>query len=125
MMTDLTQVNDEEAAAMRSAAVVGIEECFHEVVWKHGRDMFLLVLNAGMAQEAVKKLAERAGQSRELRHAVQVVAGAFNTLSNELAVTKGWTGEMLAQCERDTQLAFSHKIVVPGAEQSRIILGGH
>ena len=96
---------------------------FRPVAAQHGRDMFTLVLNAGMAKQAMQVLEQLVVKhhSKHGLHAVQVMANSFNQNSNELVRLKGWTEEQLVHCDRDIQLAFQGQIVTPG---SSIILNG-
>lgn len=90
---------------------------FHSVVQAHGREMWALVMNVQMAGIAVERLAAFADKhkSQHAAHAVGVLANAFNQLSNAYVAKMGWTQEMLVQCDRDLQMAFKGKIVVPGS----------
>ena len=90
---------------------------FHGVVQAHGREMWALVMNCQMSGIAVEKLATIVQKHRSQAgvHAVGVLAGAFNQLSNAYVAKMGWTQEQLAQCDRDLQLAFRGKIIVPGS----------
>lgn len=93
-----------------------IEPLFRDVARKYGRSMFALVMNAGMAQQAAQALATLAQKhaSRSGLHAVGMLSSAFNQVSNELVQLQGWDEALLAQCDRDIQLAFSHRLVVAG-----------
>lgn len=93
-----------------------IEPLFRDTARKYGREIFALVMNAGMAQQAVAELVrvvQRHG-SRSGAHAAGVVAQAFNQVSNAYVALQGWDEALLAQCDRDIQLAFSHRLVVAG-----------
>ena len=94
-----------------------LESCFRPVAAQYGREMFALVYNAGMAGQAVAVLAAQAQKhsSRSAAHAAGVVAQAFNHVSSALAVAKGWSPELLAQCDRDIGLAFQGRIIKPGS----------
>jgi hypothetical protein len=86
------------------------------VALKYGRDMFALVFDAGMCSQATQVLATLANKhmSKSGIHAVQVLASAFNEISTAYAKSKGWDEAVLAQCDRDIQLAFQGKVQVPG-----------
>lgn len=94
-----------------------IEEVFWPVIDVHGREMFALVMNAGMARQAVEVLGAQAQkhQSSHSLHAVRMLAQAFNQVSSAYAAKEGWTEEQLALCDRDIQLAFKGKIITPGS----------
>lgn len=91
---------------------------FHEVVRKYGREMYALVMNAGMAGQAAMVLGAICEQVADPRmsHAVGVLATSFNQIANALVVAKGWDEALIAQCDRDIQLAFRGKIHVPGEQ---------
>jgi len=90
---------------------------FHEVVRKHGREMYALVMNAGMSGGAALVLARVLGKSHSTHglHAAGVLLQGFGQVSNAYAAKMGWTQEQLAECDRDLQMAFRGKVVVPGA----------
>jgi hypothetical protein len=94
---------------------------FHDVVRKYGRDMYFLVMHAAMAGQATAVMQEifAKHQSRHGLHAVALVAQGFNVLSNAYCAKMGWTEEVLAQCDRDCQLAARSAIIPAG---SRILL---
>ena len=81
-----------------------------DVVMKHGRPMVALVFGAGLGSEATKVLAERSRGGAVL-HAVRVLAQVYNETSTAYVKSQGWTEGMLAECDRDIQLAFSAQIV--------------
>lgn len=89
------------------------------VVAKHGREMVALVYSAGMASEGVKVLAKHA-RNEQLLHAVSVVAGTYNEVASSYAKQRGWTEEMLSECDRDITLAFACCVQV---EAKTIITG--
>lgn len=95
---------------------------FKPVVLEYGADMVGTVLDAGLCSEAVKKLVEVGQVTRrpEVLAAVAVLARAFNSISSAYCHEKGWTEELLAQCDRDLQLAYAGKLIVP--EGGRIVL---
>ena len=96
---------------------------FEGVAQAHGEEMLQAVLDAGLCSEAVGKLVEigRASGRGDILPAVRVLARAYNRISSVYCKEKGWTEEMLAQCDRDLQLAFAGKIWTP-EEGKRIIL---
>lgn len=99
-----------------------IEPLFRDVAKRYGREMFALVMNAGMAQQAVAVLASQAEKhgSRKGLHAVGVVSQSFNQVSNAYVKLQGWSEELLAQCDRDIQLAFAGRLVVAGEMPQRL-----
>ncbi len=106
-----------EIAPLPEDKFLDIEPAFREVAQKYGRNMFALVMNAGMAQQATQALTIQAEKhsSRSAVHAVGVLAQAFNEVSNAYVVHIGWPPELLAQCDRDIALAFKGKIITPGS----------
>lgn len=92
----------------------GIAPCFHEVVRKYGRDIFILVWGAQMAGEAAKRLAEQAAkrQSNEIAKATAILSESYNMLAALLVESQGWTPELIAQVDRDAQMAFAGSIQV-------------
>lgn len=88
---------------------------------KYGRGMVALVYGAGMSSEAMKTLAAEAARHRSApgRHALVVLSDVFNQTATALAKKEGWTEEMMAQCDRDIQLAFAGSVQ---AAETRIIL---
>lgn len=94
---------------------------FHEVVGKYGKEMYLCVMHAGMGGQATAALNEilQRHQSRKGLHGLAMLAQGFNYISNAYCVEMGWTEEMLAQCDRDCQLAARTAIIPTG---SRILL---
>ena len=89
---------------------------FRDVATRYGRDLFMVVFNAGLASQATQVLATFAGKHRSQHstHAVGVLARAFNEISTAYCKQMGWNEGMLAQCDRDIQLAFQGKVIVPG-----------
>ncbi len=94
-----------------------LDPAMRPVAEKYGRELFALVMNAGMAGQALQVIAAAAEKhrSRGLTHAAGVMAQSFNQVSNALVKLKGWDEGMLAQCDRDIMLAFKNKLVVPGS----------
>jgi len=90
----------------------GIPEWAHPLVKQYGRSMFALVLNAGMSQQAAAVLNEIVSKHRSIhgQRALAILADAFNQVSNAYAEAKKWDPELLAQCDRDCQLAFSKSV---------------
>ena len=110
--------NGVQVTALDEAALTqGIDPCFHEVVRKYGRPLFCLVMNAGMATEALgvmAALAQKRG-SRQGVKAAEILAQSAGQLMTDYAASQGWTQEILAQCDRDLQLAWASRIAVPGS----------
>ena len=105
-------LNGSEAA---EDEMLDIEECFRPVAKTWGRSMFALVMNAGMAGEAMRVLAEvleRQHSSNGI-HALKMLGGSFNGLSNAYVLSQGWTDEDVLACDRDIKTAFASRIVVP------------
>lgn len=99
-----------------------LESCVRPVAQQYGREMFALVMNAGLCSEAVKVLAAAAQkhQSRNSMHAIGVLSSAFNQVSTALCKQHGWTEEMLAQCDRDIARAWAGRVVLAGAGTSLV-----
>ena len=97
---------------------------FWPVVDKYGREMFALVMNAGVAGQAASVLASvlQKHHSKHGIHAVGMLANAFNQTSNAYVKKMGWSEELVAQCDRDVQLAFAGKLVPP--EGNILLLNG-
>lgn len=92
--------------------MLDIDPSFREAARLHGRGMFALVMYAGMARQAAGALAGM-NQHPNALHAINVLATAFNHTSSALAKREGWTEEMMLACDRDIQLAFQGKLIVP------------
>lgn len=90
----------------------GIQECFHSVVEKYGREIFLCIYHSNMAGKAMEMLAEQAQkrQSRTIAHAAGVMGTSYNTVVELLGMKYGWTAELLAQVDRDSQLAWAASV---------------
>lgn len=93
--------------------MLDIDPSFREAAKLHGRAMFALVMHAGMARQAVEVLAKRGQGDQQALHAINVLATAFNHCSSALAKREGWTEEMMLACDRDIQLTFQGKLIVP------------
>lgn len=93
--------------------MLDIDPSFREAAKLHGRAMFALVMHAGMARQAVEVLAAKAQHDPQALHAINVLAAAFNHCSTALVKREGWTEEMMLACDRDIQLAFQGKLIVP------------
>mgnify|MGYP001588248916 FL=1 len=100
-----------------------LDPCFRPVAAKYSREMFALVMNAGMAGQAAEVLTAQAQLhgSRAAAHAVGVMAQSFNQLSNAYCKLQGWEAGMLAQCDRDLQLAFAGKVAVAGEGMIKLL----
>ena len=117
-MNNGTEVlQDSEITPAAADEMLDIEPAFREVAQKYGRSMFGLVMNAGMAGQAAALLAQAADKhkSQHSLHAVSVLAQAFNQVSNAYVKQMGWDEALIAQCDRDIQLAFKSKIIAPGS----------
>ena len=88
----------------------GTDPVFDGVIEKYGQDMFALVMAAGVAGQAAEAAAALGQHNPKMLHAVGMLAGCFNQVSNALVIAKGWDEALVAQCDRDIQLAFSGKI---------------
>jgi hypothetical protein len=107
-------MNDETATP--AVDLSGIPREFQPVVEKYGREMFALVMNAGMCSQGTKVLAALAQKhgSRGGLHALGVLSQAFNQISTAYCKQMGWEEGILQQCDRDIGLAFAGRIEVPG-----------
>lgn len=108
------------SAEVREDELLDIEECLRPVVREWGRDMFALVMAAGMAGQAAEVLGAFVGKHRSSHsaHALGVLSSAFNQVSTALAKEKGWGEGELVQCQRDVERAWAGKI----AEAPKIVL---
>ena len=88
---------------------------FRGVASKYGRQMFALVMNAGLCSQATQALAALASKhhSQHSLHAVGILSRGFNEVSTMYCKQMGWDEAILAQCERDIGLAFSGAIITP------------
>jgi len=98
----------------------GIATEFHPVVLQYGRELFALCMNAGIAGQAAEQLSLGVGKNPRMTRALRLFCKSYNELSNEFVMKMGWPPELVAQCDRDIQLAFAGKLVVP--EGGKIIL---
>ena len=115
---DLSEIALEQRKedALLAGQFPDIDPAFHDVCRTYGREMFALVMNAGMAQQATAVLAQLAEKrrSRGGLHAVGVLSQAFNQVSNSYVKKMGWDEGLVAQCDRDIARAWAAKIqVVP------------
>lgn len=103
------------AAKGTPAPGTGLPPEFTPVVEAYGLPMVQAVLDAGLCSEAVGKLAAigRASGRGEILPAVMILAKAYNRISSAYCRDRGWTEELLAQCDRDLQLAFAGKVWTP------------
>ena len=93
-----------------------LDPIFRPVANKYGRDMFALVMNAGLCSQATEILMGLASKhhSQHSMHALGVLSNGFNEISSAYCKLQGWDAGMLAQCDRDIQLAFAGRVQVPG-----------
>lgn len=110
-------MNDEVKVEAPADEMLDLDPAMRPVAAKYGREMFALVMNAGMASQAAEVLVGqvRKHSSRAGLHAVGVLTQAFNQVSNAYCKLKEWDEGILAQCDRDIQMAFAGKIVAPGS----------
>lgn len=96
--------------------MLDLDPAMRGVAQKYGREMFALVMNAGLASHATEVLAllVEKHRSQHSAHALGVLSAAFNEISSQICRMRGWDEGMLMQCDRDIQLAFKGKIVVAG-----------
>lgn len=90
---------------------------FRPVAQLHGREMFQLVVAAGMCSEAAERLSHSKNPGALV--ATRILADNFNQVANALVAAKGWTEEQLAHCDRDITLAYAGKVQTV---ESKIIL---
>lgn len=111
-----SQTQDTPEGAEVEDEMLDIDPAMRGVVEKYGREMFTLVMQAGLASQATQVLAGLVGkhQSQHSAHALGVLSQAFNEVSTQLCRIRGWDEGMLGQCDRDIQLAFRGKLVVAG-----------
>ena len=117
MELDLKNSEVAAKAVTDEALVEGIDPCFHAVVRRYGRPMFSLVMNTGLAREALGvmgALAQKHASRRGLR-ATEVLGQSAGQLATDYAQSQGWTEEMLQQCDRDLQMAFADRVAMPGS----------
>ena len=110
-------MNEEVNGVDAEEEMLDIPPAFHSVVKQYGREMFALVMNAGMGGEAAKVLSAfvQKHQSHHSAHALGVLASSFNQISNAYVKQMGWSEELVAQCDRDCQLAHKNQIIMPGS----------
>lgn len=115
--TEATAATPLNGAEVPPVDLSGIESCFHPVVTQYGRPMFALVMNATLGQQGIGVLAQLVDRHRSNHgaKAIQMVAATINLISQDYALARGWSPELLAQCSRDIERAYASKIVVPGS----------
>ena len=86
---------------------------FRSVAKQHGKELFQLVVNCGLAGQALERLAQGTEEVEALE-ALMVITKCFNLLSAAYAKKQDWSDGQLAHCDRDIRLAFAGKIIVPG-----------
>lgn len=89
-----------------------LPEYFRPVAAKFGREMFSLVMNAGVAGQA-------ASYALNDVNALRLLITSYNQLSNAYVAQKGWKEEELAACNSAIQLAFAGQIQI--AEKKLIL----
>ena len=104
---------------VREDTLEDVEECFRSVVRVHGRSLFALVMNAGMAGEAMAVLGQGLAAHPQAVQALRMLGGAFNQLSNAYCVSQGWTDEQVRECDQAIKLAFQTRVLRP---ESSIVL---
>lgn len=120
MSDGMTEMLREEAQAAEAEDALGdLPETFRPVAKRFGREMFALVMNAGVARQAVEVLARGVGQHPQARQAIQTLAQAFNETSTAMVKLKGWKEEELLRCDAEIQRAFAGALFVP---ESSIII---
>ena len=92
-----------------------LPEALRKVANEYGREMFALVMGAGMASQAMEVLGElvRKHSSRHGSHALVVFGESFNNLSDAYAREKGWDAEQLAKCQQAVQMAVASQLTLP------------
>lgn len=90
-----------------------VPEVFRPVAKEFGRELFALVMNAGMAGQAAEVLGQLVARSPEGQHALHTFARIFNHLSSEYVRKMGWGEERVAQCESAIKGAWAGRIAVP------------
>ena len=109
----------------------GLDACFDSVVDKHGREMFALVMQAGLGSAATEQLNQLAGTLAEgsaisrrnsfvILQAMRVLAGAVNELGNELIKAKGWSAEEIEACNAALEQAWAGKLSVVEAGKVQV-----
>lgn len=86
------------------------------VVERFGRPMVALVFAAGLGSEATRVLVGASRGDRGMLHAVSTLAQVYNEVSTAYAKERGWTEEMLGECNRAIEVAFSRKLVGPDGQ---------
>ena len=117
MELDLGNSEVAAKAVIDEASVEGIDPCFHDVVRRYGRPMFSLVMNVGLAREALDvmvALAQKHSSQRGFR-ATEVLGQSAGQLATDYARSQGWTEGELQQCDRDVQMAFAGRVAMPGS----------
>lgn len=112
-------MNEKLCQAQPPEANADLPEYFRPVANRFGRPMFELVMGSGLAREAVGVLAQANQRVPALLNATGQLAQAYNTVSQMLVESEGWSAEMLGDCEREIKLAWAGRILVP---ESNIIV---
>ena len=86
-----------------------LPEYFRPIAAKYGREMFSLVMNAGIASQA-------AAHAMQDAHALRLLITSYNQLSNMYVQGKGWDERTLAECSSAIQLAFARQIQIATPE---------
>lgn len=86
---------------------------FRPVAQKYGRELYSTVLAIGLSRQAAEKLYDFVAKhhSRHALIALQTLLDSYNGMSSGFVASRGWTEELLAQCDRDLQLAWAGKLV--------------
>lgn len=94
-----------------------VPEVFRPVAKEFGRDLFALVMNAGMAAQAAEVLGVVVArtQSHEAHHALTMLVRIFNQLSSDYVRKMGWDDAEVARCESGIKAAWAGKIAVAPA----------
>lgn len=88
-----------------------LPSCFRPVAATHGRELFELVLQTGLASQACAMLAQ--GLNEQGVQVLTNIANSFNIITNAYVEKQGWAEEQLAACDTAIKLAFKGQIIIP------------
>ena len=95
--------------------MLDITEALRPVAKQYGRQLFSTVMATGVCSVAMQHLAELVQRtaSRRGASALNILGTQFNLVLNAYCAGQGWEEGLIAQCDRDVQLALRQAVVVP------------
>ena len=111
----MSEQNQTQGTEAGEDEMLDITEALRPVAKQYGRELFAVVMATGICTVAMQHLGELVQRtaSRKGASALNILGQHFNQVLIAYCTGQGWTEGLIAQCDRDVQIALRQSIVTP------------